>query len=121
MQAKRGLQGKPARTLMYQQGDEPGTHIRRGTRSHRTEAGIQPKPVSTRYADDQAGLPITMRAMVDAPEKKRRRLLRFSLRSLLLLVLLIASAGGLWWRWQPWRLLLRIGDYAADASFSPCG
>src|SRR5437868_6455487 len=37
------------------------------------------------------------------PARPGRRLrLRFSLRTLLLFVLLIASAGALWWRWEPW-------------------
>jgi len=28
--------------------------------------------------------------------------LRFSLQTLILVVLLVGSAGGLWWRWEPW-------------------
>jgi WD40 repeat protein len=32
------------------------------------------------------------------------RFLRFSLRSLIFLLLLVCSAGGLWWRWEPWVL-----------------
>ena len=45
--------------------------------------------------------------MIDAPVTtplKRRRFprLQFSLRTLVLAVLLTGSAGGLWWRWEPW-------------------
>ena len=34
--------------------------------------------------------------------------LRFSLRTLVVGVCLIGSAGGLWWRWEPWVLEDRV-------------
>jgi WD40 repeat protein len=36
------------------------------------------------------------------PAKKPRLRPKFSLRTFLISMLVIASAGGLWWRWEPW-------------------
>src|SRR3954468_15013348 len=44
------------------------------------------------------------------PKKRVLRRLRFSLRTLVAFVLLVGSAGGLWWRWQPWCYAYTLGD-----------
>ena len=54
----------------------------------------------------------------------RRRLPRFSLRSLILLIVLISSGTGLWYRWEPWRPGLVLEGHSASvnfAAFSPDG
>ena len=42
--------------------------------------------------------------------------LQFSLRTLVIGMLLIGSAGGLWWRWEPWQLEWSVGAGASDSS-----
>jgi WD40 repeat protein len=46
--------------------------------------------------------------------------LRFSLRTLLIFVLLVGSAGGLWYRWEPWAEVHRFAENALQ-SHSPDG
>jgi len=41
---------------------------------------------------------------------------RFSLRTLLLAVLLIGSAGGLYYRWQPWAKAASVDGFASQFS-----
>ena len=60
------------------------------------------------------------------PPKPRKRWLprlRFSLRTLVIGVLLIGSAGGLWWRWEPWTAVARVPHASAfnDFGFAPLG
>ena len=45
--------------------------------------------------------------------------LRFSLRTLVIAVLLVGSAGGLWWRWEPWAEKWQLPSFAVSAAFSP--
>ena len=62
--------------------------------------------------------------MTDAPQQPKRRLPRFSLRSLILFVLLAGSGYGLWKHWEPWRrgpVLAGHSDWVRSAAYSPDG
>ncbi|HEY3323325.1 MAG TPA: hypothetical protein VGP72_22915 [Planctomycetota bacterium] len=54
----------------------------------------------------------TPAAPAQTTPRKRRWLprLRFSLRTLIIFVLLVGSAGGLWWRWEPWYLNAALSE-----------
>jgi WD40 repeat protein len=57
-----------------------------------------------------------------APRKRWLPRLRFSLRTLIIFVSLIASAGGVWWRWEPWIFVRKHGgEVSAAPVFSASG
>ena len=68
-----------------------------------------------------------IKAMSQTPETgqppRKRRWLRFSLRTLVIFVLLAGSGFGLWYRWEPWTVEFerRLEQQPYDAEFSPDG
>jgi hypothetical protein len=49
------------------------------------------------------------------------RRFRFSLRTLAIATLLAGSGMGLWWRWDPWSVLMAFNEVPTDVGFAPDG
>jgi WD40 repeat protein len=57
--------------------------------------------------------------MTDSPEPPKRRLPRFSLRSLLLFVALCGCGAGLWASWDPWRRYAELSELRGEVVSLP--